>query len=170
MEKIKPIIHLSSYIAESSIIIGNVKIGRNCGIFPNAVIRGDQNSIYIDDGTNIQDCCVIHTDKEHIVSIGKNVSIGHGAVVHGAIIDDNCLIGMNVTILNGVHIEEGVIIGANALVKSDEIIPKNSLVVGVPAKVVKQDEKFKEIIMKNAKTYREISKEYLNGEYYFYNR
>ena len=169
MEKIKPIIHLSSYIAESSIIIGNVKIGRKCGIFPNAVIRGDQNSIYIDDGTNIQDCCVIHTDKEHIVRIGKNVSIGHGAVVHGAIIDDNCLIGMNVTILNGVHIEEGVIIGANALVKSDEIIPKNSLVVGVPAKVVKQDERFKEIIMKNAKTYREISKEYLNGEYYFYN-
>lgn len=170
MEKIKPIIHLSSYIAESSIIIGNVKIGRNCGIFPNAVIRGDQNSIYIDDGTNIQDCCVIHTDKEHIVRIGKNVSIGHGAVVHGAKIDDNCLIGMNVTILNGVHIKEGVIIGANALVKSDEVIPKNSLVVGVPGKVVKQDEKFKEIIIKNAKTYKEISKKYLDGEYYFYNR
>ena len=170
MEKIKPIIHLSSYIAESSIIIGNVKIGRNCGIFPNAVIRGDQNSIYIDDGTNIQDCCVIHTDKEHIVRIGKNVSIGHGAVVHGAIIDDNCLIGMNVTILNGVHIEEGVIIGANALVKSDEVIQKNSLVVGVPGKVVKQDEKFKEIIIKNAKTYKEISKKYLDGGYYFYNR
>ena len=169
MEKIKPIIHQSSYIAKSSIIIGNVNIGKNCGVFPNAVIRGDQNSIFIDDGTNIQDCCVIHTDKEHIVRIGKNVSIGHGAVVHGALIDDNCLIGMNVTILNGVHIKEGVIIGANALVKSDEVIPKNSLVVGVPGKVVKQDEKFKEIIMKNAKTYREISKEYLDGGYYFYN-
>jgi len=168
MEKIRPIIHQSSYIAKSSIIIGNVKIGRNCGVFPNAVIRGDQNSILIDDGTNIQDCCVIHTDKEHIVRIGKNVSIGHGAIVHGAIIDNNCLIGMNVTVLNGAQIKEGVIIGANALVKSDEIIPKNSLVVGVPGKVVKQDEKFREIIMNNANRYKEISKKYLDGEYYIY--
>lgn len=170
MEKIKPEIHQSSYIAESSIIIGNVKIGKNCGIFPNAVIRGDQNSIYIDDGTNIQDCCVIHTDREHNVIIGKNVSIGHGAVVHGAIIKNNCLIGMNVTILNGVKIEEGVIIGANALVRSDQIIPKNSLVIGIPGKVIKQDEKFKDIILKNAKTYREISKNYLKGKYSFYNK
>jgi carbonic anhydrase/acetyltransferase-like protein (isoleucine patch superfamily) len=170
MEKIKPEIHKTSYIAKSSIIIGNVKIGKNCGIFPNAVIRGDQNSIYIDDGTNVQDCCVIHTDKEHNVRIGKNVSIGHGAVVHGSIIEDNCLIGMNVTILNGVKIEEGVIIGANALVRSDQIIPKNSLVIGIPGKVIKQDKKFKDIIIKNAKTYREISKNYLNGNYFFYNK
>ena len=170
MEKIKPEIHKTSYIAKSSIIIGNVKIGKNCGIFPNAVIRGDQNSIYIDDGTNVQDCCVIHTDKEHNVRIGKNVSIGHGAVVHGSIIEDNCLIGMNVTILNGVKIEEGVIIGANALVRSDQIIPKNSLVIGIPSKVIKQDKKFKDIIIKNAKTYREISKNYLNGNYFFYNK
>ena len=169
MEKIKPIIHQSSYIAKSSIIIGNVNIGKNCGVFPNAVIRGDQNSIFIDDGTNIQDCCVIHTDKEHNVRIGKNVSIGHGAIVHGAIIDNNCLIGMNVTVLNGAQIKEGVIIGANALVRSNETIPKNSLVVGVPGKVVKQDEKFREIIINNANTYKEISKKYLNKEYYIYN-
>jgi carbonic anhydrase/acetyltransferase-like protein (isoleucine patch superfamily) len=170
MGKIKPEVHHTSYIAKSSIIIGNVKIGKNCGIFPNAVIRGDQNSIYIDDGTNIQDCCVIHTDIEHNVRIGKNVSIGHGAVVHGAIIENNCLIGMNVTILNGVKIEEGVIIGANALVRSDQIIPKNSLVIGIPGKVIKQDKKFKDIILKNAETYREISKNYLNGKYYFYSK
>jgi carbonic anhydrase/acetyltransferase-like protein (isoleucine patch superfamily) len=169
MEIIKPEIHKTSYIAKSSIIIGNVKIGKNCGIFPNAVLRGDQNSIYIDDGTNVQDCCVIHTDKEHNVRIGKNVSIGHGAVVHGAIIENNCLIGMNVTILNGVKIEEGVIIGANALIKSDQRIPKNSLVIGIPGKVIKQDKKFKDIILKNAKTYKEITKNYLNGKYYFYN-
>jgi len=169
MEKIKPVIHQSSFIAKSSVIIGNVRIGKNCGIFPNAVIRGDQNSIYIDDGTNIQDCCVIHTDKEHNVRIGKNVSIGHGAIVHGATIKDICLIGMNVTILNGAKIEEGTIIGANALVKSGEIIPKNSLVVGIPGKVVKQDEKFRQIIMNNAKQYKEISKNYLEGIYHIHN-
>ncbi len=168
MEKIKPEIHKSSYISKTSIIIGNVKIGKNCGIFPNSVIRGDQNSIYIDDGSNIQDCCIIHTDKEHTVRIGKNVSIGHGAVVHGATIEDNCLIGMNSTILNGAKIEKGVIIGANALIKTNQIIPRNSLVLGIPGKVVKQDEKFLDIILKNALTYKKISKNYLNNEYSFY--
>jgi len=168
MEVIKPNIHQSSYIAKSSVIIGNVIIGKNCGVFPNAVIRGDQNSIIIKDGTNVQDCCVIHTDKKHNVKIGNNVSIGHGAIVHGAQINNNCLIGMNATILNGVHIEEGVIIGASALVRTDEIIPKNSLVVGVPGKIVKQDKNFIKIIKKNAETYKEISKKYLNGEYINY--
>lgn len=168
MKIFKPIIHKSSYIAKSSVIIGNVNIGKNCGVFPNAVIRGDQNSIIIGDGTNIQDCCVIHTDKKHNVIIGNEVSIGHGAIIHGAKIDNNCLIGMNATVLNGAHIEEGVIIGACALVRSDEIIPKNSLVVGIPGKVVKKDENFIEIIKKNAKTYKEISKKYLKGEFIEY--
>ena len=169
MTIIKPEIHHSTYISKSSVIIGNVKIGKNCGIFPNSVIRGDQNSIFINDGTNIQDCCVLHTDKEHNVRIGKNVSIGHGAIVHGSIIEDNCLIGMNVTILNGARIKEGVIIGANALIRSDEIIPENSLVVGVPGKVVKQDENFKKIIIKNANQYKEIAKNYLKGLYQIHN-
>ena len=168
MELTKPKIHHSSYIAKSSVIIGNVTIGKNCGVFPNAVIRGDQNSIEIKDGTNIQDCCVIHTDKEHNVKIGNNVSIGHGAIVHGAQVDNNCLIGMNATILNGAHIEEGVIIGASALVRTDEIIPKNSLIVGIPGKVVKQDKNFIGIIKNNAETYKQISKKYLNGEYVKY--
>lgn len=169
MERIKPIIHQSCYIAKSSIIIGNVVIKKNCGVFPNSVIRGDQNSIIIKDGTNIQDCCVIHTDKEHNVRIGKNVSIGHGAIIHGATIENNCLIGMNATVLNGAQIKEGVIVGAGALVKSKDIIPNNSLFVGVPGKVVKKDEKFIEIVKKNAKTYEEISKKYINGEYCIYN-
>ena len=165
MKNIIPKIHNSSYISKSAVIIGDVKIGKNCGVFPNAVIRGDQNPIVIEDGSNIQDCCVIHTDKEHSVKIGKNVSIGHGAIVHGATISDNCLIGMNVTILNGALIEEGTIIGANALIKTDDIIPSNSLVVGIPGKVVKQDKNFNKIILKNAETYKEISRNYINGKY-----
>ena len=164
----EPKIHKSSFVAKSAIIIGNVKIGKNCGIFPNAVIRGDQNSIRIGDGSNVQDCCVIHTDKNHIVKIGKNVSIGHSAIVHGAVLEDECLLGMNVTILNGAKIGRGSIIGANALVKTNMDIPENSMVLGTPGKVIKQDENFREIARLNAETYIELSKKHLDGKYKTY--
>ena len=100
-------IHKSSFIAKSAVIIGDVTIGKNCGVFPHAVIRGDDNSIEIDDGSNVQDCCVIHVDTEHNTSIGKNVSIGHLAMIHGATIEDNCLIGIHSTVLNGAKIRSG---------------------------------------------------------------
>ena len=161
----KPEIHESSFVAKTAVIIGNVVIGKNCGIFPNAVIRGDQNLIEISEGSNVQDCCVIHTDKEHKVKIGKNVSIGHGAIVHGATIEDDCLIGMNVTVMNGSKIGRGSIIGANALVKTDMDVPENSLVLGVPGKIVKQDEKFSEIAHLNADIYQKLSKEHLEGKH-----
>lgn len=166
----KPEIHKSSFIAKTAVILGDVKIGKNCGVFPNAVIRGDQNSIEIDDGSNIQDCCVIHCDKEHSVRIGKNVSIGHGAVVHGAKIGDNCLIGINATVLNGAEIGSGTIIGANALVTTDMKIPENSLVLGVPGKVIKQDKKFADMARSNAETYQKIAKEHIEKKHPVYNR
>jgi carbonic anhydrase/acetyltransferase-like protein (isoleucine patch superfamily) len=161
----KPEIDESSFVAKTAVIIGDVIIGKNCGIFPNAVIRGDQNSIKIEDGSNVQDCCVIHTDKEHEVKIGKNVSIGHGAIVHGAIIEGNCLIGMNVTILNGAKLRQGSIIGANALVKNNMDVPENSLVIGIPGRIIKQDEKFRETARLNAKTYQKLSKEHLERKH-----
>ena len=164
----KPEIHKSSFIAKSAVIIGNVKIGKNCGVFPNAVIRGDKNTITIDEGANVQDCCVIHTDDEHKVTIGKNVSIGHAAVVHGAIIEDECLIGMHSTIMNGANIGSGSIIGAKALVTTDMKVPENSLVLGIPGKIIKQDESFRKLAQKNAKTYQQISKEHLEGKHSTY--
>jgi len=165
----KPEIHKSSFVAKTAVIIGNVTIGKNCGVFPYAVIRGDENSIKIDDGSNVQDCCIIHCDKEHSVKIGKNVSLGHAAVIHGAIIGDDCLIGINATILNGVKIERGSIVGANALVTTDMKVPENSLVLGVPGRVVKQDKKFAEMARSNAETYQKISKEHLEGKHPVYN-
>jgi carbonic anhydrase/acetyltransferase-like protein (isoleucine patch superfamily) len=138
----KPEIHESSFIDKTAVIIGNVKIGKNCGVFPNAVIRGDQNSIEIGDGSNIQDCCVLHVDAYHTTKIGKNVSIGHSAMIHGATIEDNCIIGIHATVLNGAKIGQGSVIGANALVTADMTIPKNSLVLGVPGNVVKNAQKF----------------------------
>ena len=161
----KPEIHKSSFVDKTAVIIGNVKIGKNCGIYPCAVIRGDENSIEIGDGSNVQDNCIIHVDAKHKTKIGKNVSIGHGAMVHGSTIEDDCLIGINATVLDGAIIGKGSIIGANALVTVDMKVPKNSLVIGIPGKVVKQDEKLSTQILFNAKEYQRLSKEHKEGKH-----
>lgn len=168
MKNMKPEIHESTFVDKTAVIIGNVKIGRNCGVFPNSVIRGDQNLIKIDDGSNVQDCCVIHCNKEYGVEIGKNVSLGHCAMVHGAKIEDNCLIGINATILNNVKIGEGSIIGANALVTANTQIPPNSLVIGVPGKIVKTDKVYRKKAQENAKTYQKLSKKHREEVFQFY--
>ena len=161
-------IDTSSFIAPSAVIIGDVSIGKNCGVYPHAVIRGDQNSIEIGDGSNIQDCCVIHVNDTFPVKIGKNVSIGHCAMIHGATIEDECLIGISATILNGAKIGSGSVIGANALITAGAEIPKNSLVLGVPGKVIKQDEGLLEMIRSNAETYKILSQKHLQGKYPVY--
>jgi carbonic anhydrase/acetyltransferase-like protein (isoleucine patch superfamily) len=164
----KPDIHKSTFVSKTAVIIGNVKIGKNCGIYPHAVIRGDENSIEIGDGSNVQDCCVIHCDLDNSVKIGKNVSIGHCAMIHGATINDDCLIGIHATVLNGANIGRGCIIGANALVKEGTIIPENSLVIGIPGKVIKRDKEYRKITQKNAEEYRRISKSHLDGKHQHY--
>ena len=164
----KPDVHKSTFVDKSAVIIGNVKIGKNCGVFPHAIIRGDQNSIEIGEGSNIQDCCVIHCDAVHNVKIGKNVSIGHCAMVHGATIEDDCLIGIHATILNGSTIKSGSIIAAGAVVKEGETIPENSLVVGVPGRVIKNNPEFRKKAKKNAETYKKLSNNHLLGKYEFY--
>lgn len=154
----------NTYIAKSARIIGNVKIGNNCSIWENAVIRGDLNNIEIGDGSNVQDCCVLHVSKENDIKIGNNVSIGHGAIVHGAHVEDNCIIGINATVLDGCVIGRGSIIAANAVVTPSTKIPPFSLVAGVPGKVIRNDEKLMEIAAENARVYRELAKRYLKGE------
>ena len=168
MKLVLPQIHKSCFVAKSAVIIGNVTIGKNCGVYPQAVIRGDNNSIVIGDGSNVQDCCVIHVDADHNVKIGKNVTIGHSAMVHGAIIEDNCLIGINASVLNGAEIGSGSIIGANALVTTDMKIPKNSLVLGVPGKIIKQDMNFPQIAKDNAATYRKLTLKHKKMEFIHY--
>lgn len=170
MQHMKPIVHSSTYVDDSAVIIGDVTIGKDCGIYPHAVIRGDENTIIINEGSNIQDCCIIHVDKQHAASIGKKVSVGHGAIIHGATIHDECIIGMHATILNGAIINNGSIIGANALVKQDAEIPENSLVLGIPGKVMKQDSSFSNRAITNAETYIHLSQQYLNGKYPRYNK
>jgi carbonic anhydrase/acetyltransferase-like protein (isoleucine patch superfamily) len=161
----KPQVHKSSFIDKTAVIIGDVKIGKNCGVFPFAVIRGDENSIIIGDGSNVQDCCVLHVDENHKTKIGKMVTIGHASMIHGATIEDDCLIGIHATILNGSKICSGSIIGANALVTENMVIPENSLVLGIPGKIIKQDEKFRQQARLNAKTYIRISKDHKKGKH-----
>jgi len=166
--KTGPQIHVSCFIAPSAVIIGDVSIGKDCGVFPHAVIRGDQNHISIGDGSNVQDCCVLHADREHVLRIGRNVSVGHAAVVHGATIEDECLIGIHATVLNGAVIGSGSIIGACALVTEGCVVPSGSLVLGIPGKVVRQDPTFVETIRKNAETYRQIAAGHRAGQHSIY--
>jgi carbonic anhydrase/acetyltransferase-like protein (isoleucine patch superfamily) len=164
----KPSVDASAFIHPSSIIIGDVSIDKECGVYPHAVIRGDQNRISIKEGSNVQDCCVIHVDDQNPVSIGKHVSIGHAAMVHGATIEDECIIGIHSIILNGAVIKRGSIIGANALVPSGTVVDENSLVIGTPGKVVKQDIKYRTQALENAEIYKKLSKQHQQGLYQQY--
>lgn len=126
------------YIAPSATVIGSVIIGDNVSIWFNAVLRGDNDVIDIGDETNIQDGAVVHVDPGKPVKIGRGVTVGHKAVIHGCTIGDNTLIGINAVILNNAQIGNNCIIGANALIPEGKVIPDGSLVVGAPGRVVRQ--------------------------------
>ena len=126
------------YIAEGAKIVGDVTIGEDSSVWYNAVIRGDSNSIVIGENTNVQDNAVLHTSHSHALKIGDNVTIGHGAIVHGCTVGNNVLIGMGAIVLDGAVIENNCIIGAGALVTQNKVMPEGSLVLGNPAKVIRE--------------------------------
>lgn len=126
------------YIAPGAHVLGDVTLGENVGIWYNAVVRGDTGSIVIEDGSNVQDNCTLHTDKDHSIHIGKGVSIGHNAVVHGCTVGDNTVVGMGSILLNGAVVGKNCMIGAGALVTGKTVIPDNSIAFGNPAKVVRR--------------------------------
>lgn len=150
------------WIADTARVFGKVKIGDESSVWFGAVLRGDNDSITIGNRTNIQDNAVVHVDEGVPVMIGDECIIGHGAIVHGAILGNNVLVGMHATILNKAVIGNYCIIGSNALVTEGMHIPDFSLVMGVPAKIVKQltDEQ-KEKVKQNAQNYVDLSKEYI---------
>ncbi|MDR2944790.1 MAG: gamma carbonic anhydrase family protein [Methanosarcinales archaeon] len=144
--------------AKNATIIGDVEFAKNTNVWYGAVIRADAGPIRIGENSNIQDNCVLHCNISRPTVIGKNVTIGHSAVVHGAVIEDNVLIGMNSTVLDGAVIGEGSIIGANALVPAGKIIPPRSMVLGVPGKIVREvTEEEVQATIKNALWYVGIS-------------
>lgn len=128
---------MAFYQAEGAIIKGNVTIGENTGVWYNATIRGDSNRIVIGSRTNVQDNAVVHVSTGYSVNIGDDVTIGHGAIVHGCTIGNNTLIGMGAIILNGAVIGDHCMIGAGALVTQNMQIPDGSLAFGNPAKIIR---------------------------------
>jgi phenylacetic acid degradation protein len=134
----KPSIHESSFAHPQSAITGNVIIGKNCYIGPGAALRGDWGQIVIEDGCNVQENCIIHMFPGITVRLKEGAHIGHGAIIHGAVIGKNCLVGMNSVIMDNVELGDESIVGALSLVKEGEKIPPRSLVVGNPGRVIKQ--------------------------------
>ncbi|MFB0937532.1 MAG: transferase hexapeptide repeat family protein [Urechidicola sp.] len=133
-----PVVNETSFVHPLAAVTGNVIIGKNCYIGPGAAIRGDWGQIVLEDGVNVQENCTVHMFPGKSIVLKKSAHIGHGAVIHGANLGENCLIGMNSVIMDDAEIGDESIIGAMAFVKAETKIPKRSLVVGNPAKVIKQ--------------------------------
>ncbi len=133
-----PVVHESSFVHPLAAVTGNVIIGKNCYIGPGAAIRGDWGQIVLEDGVNVQENCTVHMFPGKSIILKESAHIGHGAIIHGANIGKNVLIGMNTVVMDDAEIGDESIIGAMAFIKAETIIPKRSLVVGNPAKVIKK--------------------------------
>ena len=157
-------IHESAFIADGAIVFGDVYVGEESSIWFHATVMGDRGEIRIGKRSNIQDNTVVHVDRHFPVSIGNDVTVGHGAVLHGCRIEDNTLIGMGAIILNGARIGENCIVGAGALVTQNMVVPDDSLVLGNPAKIKRKvTEQEMEANRLNAKEYVKESRKYKEG-------
>ena len=136
--ELSPQLQEGVWVADNATIIGDVHLGRNVNVWFGAILRGDNDPITIGDNTNVQDAAVLHTDDGVPLDIGRDVTIGHKAMLHGCTIGDGTLIGMGATVLNGAKIGKGCLIGACALITEGKEIPDGSLVMGSPGKVVRQ--------------------------------
>lgn len=133
-----PVVHESSFIHPQAAVTGNVIIGKNCYVGPGAALRGDWGQIILEDGCNVQENCTIHMFPGVTVLLKEAAHIGHGAIIHGATIGRNCLVGMNAVIMDNVLLGDECIVGALTFIRQDEIVPTRSLIVGNPGKIVKQ--------------------------------
>ena len=152
------------YIAPGAVIAGDVVIGERSSVWYNAVIRGDLAPIFIGNHTNIQDNAVIHVTPDIPVRIGDNVTVGHGAIVHSATVEDNVLIGMGAIVLNGAVIRKNSIVGAGALIPPGKEVPSYSVAVGVPAELRTRDKSIVKYISDNAEEYVELAHRYLSND------
>lgn len=132
-----PDIAPSAYVADSANVIGKVKVEANVSIWFDVTIRGDNEPISIGENSNVQEGCVLHTDPGYPLTIGKNVTVGHQAMLHGGIIGEGSLVGIQAVILNGAKIGKNCLVGAGALVTEGKEFPDNSLIIGAPAKAVR---------------------------------
>ncbi len=157
----RPAIDPSVFVAEGVWIIGQVEIGKESSVWFNAVLRGDINKIQIGDRTNIQDGSIMHVTHEHPVRVGSDVTIGHRAIVHGATIDNCCLIGMGATILDNARVGSYSLVAAGAVVRESFVVPEGMLAAGVPAKIVRPlTQTEKERLFQSAQGYVEYARRF----------
>jgi carbonic anhydrase/acetyltransferase-like protein (isoleucine patch superfamily) len=162
---VPPNIHPSAFIHPRAVVLGEVTLGARVSVWPTAVVRGDSDTITIGDDSNVQDGTIVHVDDGVPTTIGKRVGIGHRAIVHGATIEDDCLIAMGAVLLNHVHVGTGSIIGAGAVCREGMLIPPNSLVLGVPGRVTRgTTDDDRDRIRKTVQSYVELQERYRRGE------
>ena len=154
----------TAYVAPGAALVGEVSVGRNASIWFNATVRGDMEPIAIGAESNVQDACVVHVDRGRPTRIGDRVTLGHGAIVHATVVEDDVLVAMKAVVLSGCHIGRHTLIGAGAVVPEGTSVPEGSLVLGVPARVVRplRPEEI-ERIHANARAYVELSRAYRDG-------
>ncbi len=149
------------WIAPNATVIGDVHLAKDASVWFNAVIRGDNEPIYVGEGSNVQDGSIIHTDPGFVCSIGKNVTVGHMAMLHGCTIGDGSLIGIGSVILNGAKIGKNCIIGSKALITEGMEVPDGSMVLGIPGKIKKTlNEEEQSMVSIGAQHYIENYKKY----------
>jgi carbonic anhydrase/acetyltransferase-like protein (isoleucine patch superfamily) len=158
-------VHPSVFVAQGAVIVGDVHLGENASVWFGAVLRGDTEPIRIGAGTNIQDGAILHVDPGFPLSVGRDVTVGHGAIIHGAQVGDNTLVGIRSVLLNGVVVGENCIVGACSLLTQGKVFPPGMLIMGTPAKVVRP--LTPEEIAQNhisAQTYASRAQAFLRGE------
>lgn len=157
----EPRIDPSAFVAPTATVVGDVELGPGAGVFYGAVVRGDRSPVRLGARSNLQDNVVVHSDPGHPCTIGADVSVGHGAVVHGCTVEDRVLVGMNATVLNGAVIGTGSLVAAGAVVLEGTVVPPRSLVAGVSARVRRElTEQEQERVRGNARTYVQLSEEH----------
>ncbi len=162
----RPTIHPTAFVHPDAIVIGQVTLCARASVWPTAVLRGDSASIEIGPESNVQDGTIIHVDEGRPVTIGARVAIGHRAIVHGATVEDDCLIAMGAVVLNGVQVGHGSVVGAGAVCPEGMVIPPNSVVLGVPGRVVRETTaEMRERIARTVQAYVRLQEAYRAGKY-----
>jgi carbonic anhydrase/acetyltransferase-like protein (isoleucine patch superfamily) len=156
----------TAFIHPLAFVCGDVTLGARASVWPHAVLRGDGDAIVVGEDTNLQDGVIVHVDPGVPCTLGARVTVGHRAIVHGATIEDDCMVGMGAIVLNRAHVGSGSVIGAGALVREGMVVPPNSLVLGVPARIVRettQEERGR--IRRTVEAYLALQRRHAAGEF-----
>ncbi len=162
----RPTIDAAAFVHPGAIVLGDVTLGGRVSVWPTAVIRGDTGRVVVGDESNVQDGSIIHVDHGFPATLGRRVAVGHRAIVHGATVDDDCLIAMGAILLNGVSIGAGSIVGAGAVCREGMVVPPNSLVLGVPGRIVRETTSAeRDRIARTVQSYLELQQAHRRGVY-----